>query len=272
MLRALRFRQWAHFLVLPLGSAGPIAAPASTFPALARGVAIAFATLAFGYLVNALSDREMDASAEKNPLISSPPAAGRVVVVLAALALAALALAARAPRPVLVATLVILSSGLVYSVGPRLKRLPLVGTLMNATNFAPLLWMGLAGEAPVPGLWLLTLVFSGLVLQNQVLHEAADRAEDARGGIRTTARVLGVRGAALSIGLFGSLSVALVATTPGLAWLALVLVPPFAIAFPLVALRHGARDGWMRRARRAHRVCAIVAGAVVFLTVRASVG
>ena len=61
----MRPKQWAHFALLPLACFEP------TLPgalALARGVAIAACVLAYGYLLNAISDRKIDRSLDKNPL------------------------------------------------------------------------------------------------------------------------------------------------------------------------------------------------------------
>ena len=103
------------------------------------------------------------------------------------LALVAVGLAATGPWVTLAATLLARSSGIVYSVGPRLKRYPVVGTLTNATNFTPLLWVGLPASGATDGTMILTQAFLLLLLQNQLLHEAADRDDDLRGGHRSIA-------------------------------------------------------------------------------------
>src|SRR5262249_36816558 len=130
------------------------------------GALIALSALSFGYLLNGLSDRHMDASVEKNPLIGGDRAPSHRLA-LGALFATAAGLSLTGPWPVRAATAICLVSGVVYSVGPRLKRLPLLGTLANTTNFAPLLWVGIAGERAPDGMAPLTLAFTCLLLQNQ---------------------------------------------------------------------------------------------------------
>jgi 4-hydroxybenzoate polyprenyltransferase len=261
-LRLLRFRAWAHFLPLPLAGLDPAAPNA---PALARGVAAAFCILGFGYLANAVGDRGMDRDRAKNPLVGrAPPRLGGT---LAALALIALLLAANGPLALLAAALS-LSSGWAYSLGPRLKRVPLLGTLMNVLNFAPLLCLGLGGtRLPSPLAWLLP-AFAALLVQNQLLHEAADAAEDRAGAVRTTFLALGPVGA----GMLAAMAAALVMAAAGRAlafggrppaW-ALLLGAPFLMVFPALLAWRGRSAVHMARARVAQRCCAAAAGLLLF--------
>jgi len=262
---ALRVRHWAHFLVLPLASVD--VGGAHGVVGAARGTAIAFAVLAFGYLLNGVSDRAMDRSAAKNPLAGAPMVGHHVHGVLFVLAAIAVGLSVTAPLPVVIATLTCLASGAVYSVGPRLKRFPVVCTFLNATNFAPLLWVGLVTDAAPVGLWALTLAFTALLLQNQLLHEAADREEDAQGRIVTTVRAFGsaaAAGTALLLGLAASVT----AFAAGVSLLVVPFVAVFGVGFPLVLARRGDDSLWMAAARRHHRLAAVVAGALFFLALR----
>lgn len=263
-LRAARVSHWAHFLVLPLGGLDLTLGLGASALALMRGVGIAFAVLAFGYSLNGIADRHMD-EGDKNPLVAVEPSTkhyGALVV----LTLMALGLALTGPLVVLLATLTCLTSGVVYSVGPRLKRVPLVGTLLNATSFAPLLWVGVDG--PVGGLWLLTLAFSALLLQNQLLHEAADRSEDRRGALRTTLLVLGSRGSAVLAALLGFALALTAAQTDALAWLFAPLLLVHGLLVPAGLALRGDDPDAMARARVGHRFLSIATGALVFASVR----
>jgi len=266
-LRAARVRDWAHFLLLPLAAYDPAPGRAVSLPALARGVFIAFAVLAFGYLLNGVADRHMDASAHKNPLVSGG-ARPSYRAALSALAASALAASLFAPWPVLAATAIGLGSGLAYSIGPRLKRYPVLGTLANATNFAPLLWVGLPFAAEARGMLPLTVSFTCLLLQNQLLHEAADRDDDRRGQVLTTFRLLGPRRSALTLALFGAALCAVVAATPTLAQLALPIGLVYGLAFPLALARLGVEPARMRRARLVHRFFCLATGAAIFVCLR----
>lgn len=249
LVQAIRLRDWWHFLLLPLASGGPPLA-------VARGVCLAFAILAFGYLVNGLSDRGLDSDTRKNPLGSS----GRPALVAAGFALLALVLSLSGPLVVTLATVTSLAAGTVYSIGPRLKRFPLVGTLANAACFAPLLWLGVPDGAPRADLATLTALFVLLLLQNQLLHEAADRDDDARGRVLTTFRAIGRRPAAL---LAAALGVGMVLLAPHFA-LALALFAAFVVFFPAALFQRGDEVPAMRTLRLAHRLGCILAGGAVF--------
>ncbi len=259
--RAMRVRHWAHFLLLPLASVGG-AEPRTVATSLPRGVAIAFCVLAFGYLLNGVSDCGMDGSADKNALVGSARTHSSVHAILFALAAAALLLAFASPWPVTIATSICLASGVAYSIGPRLKRFPIVGTLLNVSNFAPLLWVGLATAEPAPGLWPLTAAFVGLLLQNQLLHEAADREEDARGRVITTVRAFGDRAAGGLAALLGTIVVLSASARFEGALFALA----FVALFPLLLVFRGSDAKAMGAARRLHRFASLAAGGALFLS------
>jgi 4-hydroxybenzoate polyprenyltransferase len=261
LVAALRLRQWAHFLVLPLAAFDPALSMTVSAPALARGVVIAACILGFGYLLNALSDRRVDRERAKNPLVGFTGSTQRHYVVLALLALVALALAMLAPFPALVATLVALASGTLYSVGPRLKAWPIVGTLLNAGCFAPLLFVGLGTASIAPPQWALTAAFVGLLLSNQLVHEAADAEEDRAARLRTTFLTLGPRGTALFAFIAGA--VALAASFALFEPLALLALP-FALWVPWQLAKHGEDGARMRRLRAIHRVASAASGALLF--------
>lgn len=262
----IRLRHWAHFLLLPLAGVDPTLPLGVTLVALVRGGAIAFTVLAFGYLLNSLSDRHMDLDPDKRDLVPGHRAGVQRVAVMT-LVVGALALGASGPASTLLATASCLVSGWVYSAGPRLKALPLIGSALNVGNFAPLLAVGLAHDEAPPGLGALVQWFALLLLQNQLIHEAADAEEDARGGVQTTFRRIGRRGAALlalACGLFLVISVGSTEIAAGGPWVAIVIAPPFLFAFPYVLHAHGQRAGSMRRLRLAHRAAAFVTGALLY--------
>jgi 4-hydroxybenzoate polyprenyltransferase len=260
-LARLRIRQWAHFLALPVAGADPRAGALAACFGVARGVAIAGAVLGFGYLLNAVADRRMDAP-RKNPF-----AAGRGLrpawAAIAGLAAAALAAASTGPGWVLCATATCLASGAAYSVGPRLKRFPALGTLANATNFAPLLWVGLARDVAPTKLPWLTAVFVCLLLQNQLLHEAADCDEDRVGAVRTTVAAFGSTAAAGLAALLGCGAVVTMGAA-GHAALGVAASLPCICLFPGALAWRGRDARWMARARVAHRACSLAIGALLF--------
>ncbi len=255
-LRALRARQWLHFVPLPLAGVpafGLVAGTCPIGPVLWACLAAALC-LAFAYGLNAHTDRATDRSARKNPLVGAP--AG-LVALAPALACGALALPVAAASGGLAAAALSLAAGAVYSAGPRLKRLPVVGTLANAAIFAPLL--GLLGGPRPPGFWGMSAVFAALLLQNQLIHERADEDEDRRAGARTTARAIGRVGVAragrwlAAVGAAASLPVGAGAWS---AWAA------GAVGLVFGAWLSGQEDA--ARARRAHRWVALLAGASAY--------
>lgn len=263
----VRLRHWVHFLALPLaGFDRALPLPVALAAAL-RGVLVAFGVLAFGYLLNSIADRGMDHSAEKNPLREETelaPLRGALVL----LAACALVPALWSPWPVGLGAVACLLSGWIYSVGPRLKSLPGLGTVLNVSNFAPLLWVGLARPSPPPQLPLLAWSFTVLLLQNQLLHEAADAPEDAEGGVRTTFLRLGTAGTALLALVCGfSLTMlcrGFVHERPFLGQLPSLLSAVFVLPFPLALALLGRSPAVMARLRVVHRMVALLFGAVLF--------
>jgi 4-hydroxybenzoate polyprenyltransferase len=265
--RGLRVRDWAHFTVLPLASTSLDALDDDGLHGLARSVLVAALVLAWGYLSNGLADRALDRDAAKNPFAQAPDATiDTLTGVTWAFAIAALALASFGGGVSLAATATSVAAGWLYSSGPRLKRLPVVGTLLNVACFAPLLFVG-AGRTLPAATPLLALAFTGLLLGNQLLHEAADAHDDAAGSVRTTFLALGARGTAALAALAGMLpALAIALALPGAirdeltatALLVFVVVVPGALAL------HGADARRMAITRRLHRVASVVLGALLF--------
>ncbi|MEO8604266.1 MAG: UbiA family prenyltransferase [bacterium] len=265
-LRLCRVRDWLHFLPLPLATFDPSPPLAAGLFAAARGVASAFTILAFGYLINSIADRHMDLDARKNPLILR--GAGEHGWSLAGLLGLSLLLAAVAPWPAQLAGLLCLAILYAYSAGPRLKAVPIVGSLMNVGNFTPLLFVGMRGTTLAPRFWWVVLAFAGLLLQNQFIHEGADQVEDRGGRLRTTWLTLGRRWTAVLAALSGlSAAAAAVHLAPpaaarlfGYAGVAL-----FAATFPLLLARLG--DDWRQvaRLRLTQRWAAALFGSALFV-------
>jgi 4-hydroxybenzoate polyprenyltransferase len=257
-LAALRCRQWLHFALLPL--AGQLATDAR----LVGGVAVAGLCLAYAYGLNGISDRATDLDPSKNPLAGVDRYDPSVRLVLAACAAAALGGAAVLGWRPLLAASASLGAGTVYSVGPRIKRFPVVCTLSNVVIFAPLLWLARATSGAPAGFALLVASFVVQLVQNQLLHECADAPEDARAGVLTTARLLGeptTRRLVVLLGAAGALATArLSPSTLGAAVAILGLTLTTAIALP---------DGLTPTDRRTtHRRLALAAGAALFASLR----
>lgn len=262
-----RVNHWAHFLFLPFAGYDPTAEIRSNALALGRGLVIAFGVLAFGYLLNGVSDRYMDGSAKKNPLVDDTEVSSHVPMLVFLPAMSILA-SFLGPWPVTCATLVVILSGIVYSIGPRWKRFPIVGTLLNVTNFAPLLWVGVISTAMAASLVHLAVCFSALLLQNQLLHEAADCQDDQRGQILTTYRLLGSRMSAVLLCLLGLLLGLVAANIPAMVQLAWPLGIIYAMVFPAILFFWGDVAEPMKRARLVHRFACLLAGAAIFFVER----
>jgi 4-hydroxybenzoate polyprenyltransferase len=265
--RGLRVRDWAHFTVLPLASTPMDALDDGGLRALARGVLVAALVLAWGYLSNGLADRALDRDAAKNPFAGLATSTIETLRGVAwTLAVAALALAALGGGVSLAATATSVTAGWLYSAGPRLKRFPLVGTLLNVACFAPLLFVG-ARDALPPTTPVFTLAFTGLLLGNQLLHEAADAHDDAAGRVRTTFLALGPRGAAAFAALAGLLpALAIALALPGAFRVALTAaaVLVFVVVVPGALALRGADARRMARARLLHRATSVAVGALLF--------
>jgi 4-hydroxybenzoate polyprenyltransferase len=260
----IRIRRWVHLLPLPLATFDAATQPSDAVFGAVRGVANAFGILGFGYLLNSVADRQTDLDAQKNPFIGASAAEYRYS--LAGFIAVSVTMAALSPWPAQLATFVCLAMGCVYSIGPRLKNVPIAATLMNAAGFAPLLFVGMRTAALPWGFGYVVLAFAALLLQNQLIHEAADQIEDAGAGIRTSWMVLGPAGTALVMACAGGgIALAAIAVAPsaravvaGAAGLA------FALIFPLLLAARGNEPRRAARLRLAHRWCAVVFGAGFF--------
>lgn len=267
--RAVRLRQWVHFLPVPLVTFDAHPPIAAGLWAAGRGVASAFAILAFGYLLNSVADRRMDLDASKNPFIV--PGAGEYRWSIALLVATALVLALFAPWPAQLATLTALAVGYTYSTGPRFKSLPIIGSLSNVGNFAPLLFVGMRNASLPPRFGYVALAFTALLLQNQLIHEAADSVEDRGGDVRTTWLTLGPRWTAFLAALLGTTATVAAAFIVRSAGVAILVGVVCGAAFPLLLVRNGTDAERAMHLRLAHRWCAVFVGAGLFVAWRLGV-
>jgi 4-hydroxybenzoate polyprenyltransferase len=270
-LGLVRVRQWVHLLPLPVAGYDFGRSPWANLTPMSRGLAVTFCVLAFGYLLNAVADRDMDLDRRKNPLSEAGNNADRFLLPLLLLAGLALALAATGSAWVVACAAVSLLSGTLYSVGPRLKAVPYVGTFTNLTNFVPLLFVGSLHPLTSPRLLTLAACFGALLLQNQLIHEAADAPEDRHGGLQTTFLRAGARGTAILAMLCGA--VALAATVWAMqqgvlpAWMAPHALP-YVVIFPALVYLRGDSPAQMRTTRTWQRWCAAASGALLFMGLR----
>lgn len=255
--RWARVAQWQHFLLLPLSGLDRSVSVADNAARLAPAELACASVLAFGYLLNGSRDRAMDLDPAKNALALGAPR--DLTSPLCALALAALALALAVSPVAFGAACASLASGWCYSAGPRLKSVPFLGTAMNVTNFAPLLLLGVPSASQLPRLAPLALGFTALLLQNQLLHEAADVEEDARGGVATTFRVHGARVSALCAAACAVALAAAASMCSASPWGAVVAGSAAPLA---LAIDPGPAAAY--RARRAHRLLSLAVGARLF--------
>ena len=268
-LRALRAPQWLHFCALPLASLtwADLHLPTQALIRWLPAVLATASALAFAYGLNAIHDRFADGDPRKNPLSGMDPtlavtAAEKTLWLVRASAGLTLLLAALIGTTAVAAAAVSLVTSTLYSAGPQWKLQPLLGTLLNVGIFAPLMVLVPMSASATPQVLLLLATFLPLLVQNQLIHECADAAEDATRGALTTRRMLGpvwTRRLAVGVALPGALAVTFAAPQPTLrmaAWLAL--------GTGVWVTRWGPAD-WARR-RGWHRVVCVITGATLYAT------
>jgi 4-hydroxybenzoate polyprenyltransferase len=206
-VRALRAPDWWYFAVLPLtGLVGDAPGDETAAVRVPCGVLVAAFCLAYAYGLNGITDRGMDRDETKNALAGLAGVPREAVVLVAACALVAVSIAAALAPVALLGAGVSLVAGTFYSANVRLKRFPVVGTLVNVLIFAPLPLLA-ATHRPSLRMQLLTYCFWVLITQNQILHEIADSREDAGGGVRTTGVVAGAAGLRVIAVMLGPLAI-----------------------------------------------------------------
>jgi 4-hydroxybenzoate polyprenyltransferase len=262
--RALRGSGWWYFSLLPLVSLVGDPRADHDVLRLVGCVVVAGLCLAYAYGFNGITDRGMDRDEAKNALAGLVAVPLEAALLVAACALAAVAIAAALTPVALVGTGMSLVAATLYSAQLRLKRLPVVGTLVNGLIFAPLPFLAAAGP-PSPGMLFLACCFYVLVTQNQILHELMDSQEDATAGVRTTGVVVGPTGVRVIAVILGPLAALL------LSWMQ--ATAPVTMLAAAVGLSGGATmvafgDGQnAARLRRAHRWFSLGLGAVLFALV-----
>jgi 4-hydroxybenzoate polyprenyltransferase len=263
--RALRASDWWYFAVLPLVSlVGDPRGDDDVVLRLAGGVLVAALCLAYAYGFNGITDRGMDRDEAKNALAGLAEVPREAALLVAACACAAVGIAAALSPVALSGTGVSLVAATLYSAQPRLKRLPVVGTLVNVLIFAPLPLLAAAGP-PSPGMLFLAYCFYVLVTQNQILHEVADSHEDVTAGVRTTGVVVGAAGIRVIAIILGPLAAFLLWRMQASASVALLAAAPALCGgATMVALGDARRAG---RLRVAHRWYSLAVGGVLFALV-----
>jgi 4-hydroxybenzoate polyprenyltransferase len=250
--RLYRVKDWLHFLPLPL------AAPAERLQLV--GAVLAWGCgLAYTSCLNQAFDDRLDREG-KNPVGSDFRRRQAVLLSLPPLALLLLLLLALSPSG-LMAGAIMAAAATVYSAPPRLKRVPVVGTVWNLVIGVPGLFF--AGQ---PRGMPLVVLFALLLLISQLLHEAQDRDDDAAGQIRTVATEAGRR-AALAAALVLTLA------TPAAGWWLTgrleetALCALFAAGWGAVLWRKLRCDdsALLMRLRLQYRWVAIALGAALFL-------
>ena len=265
LLRLYRVRDWIHILPVPLASFDLYAPRGSAWLAAGRGVASAFVILAFGFLLNSVSDRQVDRDGRKNPLIVAGAAGYQYS--LAVLLVLSLVLAAVSPVPARLAILSCLALGVIYSIGPRLKSVPVASSLTNAAGFTLMLFFGMSSATLPLGFGYVALAYATLLLQNQLMHEAGDQVEDRASGIRTTWLTLGPRWTALMAAFAGlGATIAAVHIVPRAAVVPVVTIAStvFVLAFPLLLSWPRLKAREAARLRVIQRWCAVVLGAGLY--------
>ena len=266
-LRLYRVLDWLHFLPLPL--AGWLAGDARSARALVGSIVGWGCALAYMSAINQAFDDQLDRHAGKNPVGARFHRRGAILLSLPPAVAAVLVVAWLAPAGLL-PMLLLLGAATVYSAPPRLKRVPVVGTLWNIVIALPALF--LADRAPLdrPPLRALVGLFALLLLVSQLIHEAEDREDDRAGGVSTLAVLMGARGA------LGAAALCL-AALPGVTF---VLGAGLTHRAPLVAGTALFSAGWLaalaafvrrgdlrglRVVRLRYRYAALVLGALAFL-------
>ncbi|HOU53433.1 MAG TPA: UbiA family prenyltransferase [Myxococcota bacterium] len=262
----MRVHHWWYFALLPMAAfprllRWPPELDSETAIRLPLAIGVALTALAHAYLVNAVSDRQMDRNPRKNALPPEGPLPVFVPWLAVILATSSVGMATMLGPLALSAALISIVAGTIYSLPPRLKSLPFLGLVGNALIFFPLLFLGFQHiEQITPEIQAMGVVFLTLLTQNQLVHELADREEDAARGDRTTGRTLGTwgtAGALVVLGGSGLVAVARVLPGQDRSWAAFC-------GLGCSTLLCCALLGHPSLARRLHRVLALVVGALLF--------
>lgn len=269
-IRLYRVTDWLHFLPLPL--AGWCCSSTRSVASLVGGTLAWMLSLAFMSGINQAFDDRLDlATPAKNPV-------GRRFSRRQALQFALFPalgifplLAWLSPRG-LVPGLIVFVVATLYSAPPRLKRVPVLGTILNIAIGVPGLFFAGAASLDTGAFRLFVALFALLLLVSQLIHEAEDRSDDRSGGITTIAVLAGTSGAL-------GLAAVLLVSMPLFAWLfsrgldkrGLVIAGATlfssAWVFALVSRIVRADLTGLRQVRLNYRYAALALGAAVFAAV-----
>jgi 4-hydroxybenzoate polyprenyltransferase len=258
--RVLRAGQWWYFAALP--AAVLLERHSGFLTRLPLGVAVAMLALSFAYGINAIADRAMDTDRSKNPLVAIERVPKGASWFVHCIAVVALALSLGISTLAFAACSLSIAAAATYSIGPRLKAVPVVGTLLNVPIFAPLFYVALDATPSSPAHSCLVGAFAALLLQNQLLHEIADRDDDASGGIRTTALMLGASRVRLLALPLGPLAAVLLLLGQGVMGLRVILACGVTLG-SLFFIRGSPRSA--NALRIAHRILSATVGAAAFV-------
>jgi 4-hydroxybenzoate polyprenyltransferase len=179
----LRPLDWLHFLSFPLAGVLVTTASLELKPVL-PSIGVAACLLAYGYSFNNYHDHGKRQSSwwHRAPLFL------------------ALGFVPLLPLPGWAAMGSIILLSFTYSGPPRLKRIPVVGTLLNAAGFSAFCLLGVA--SPVRSTWALALFIACWIAAAQIVHELAHLSRDREDDLVTTASVIGSRGSRILAPLF----------------------------------------------------------------------
>jgi len=267
LVRLYRVRDWIHFLPLPL--AGWVAAADATMTSLVGGLFGWGFGLGYASAINqAFDDRLDQLTLGKNPVGGSLRRRQAILLSVPA-ALACLTVVAWLSPAAVVPAVVFLIVATVYSAPPRLKRVPVLGTVWNVVVGVPGLFFAAVPDLTTGAPRVSLGVFAVLLLVAQLIHEAEDRDDDRAGGIATVGTLAGMRGA------LGA-AAALVLLLPTTAWCLAddlrlripltCLAGVFAVAWTVVLATRVVRNDavGLRTMRLRYRYAAFVMGLLAF--------
>lgn len=261
VISLFRVRDWYYFLPYAMLSV-PIK-PSLDWLAALRALLLAAGCLAFAYGLNQWRDIGLERCVE---IYAISQRRLKFLVILAGMI--TLLLSFSADQLVFLATIASLLASFLYSDGPRLKRLPVVGTLTNAAIFAPIGLLGSNGM-PLPTYVIaLVIAFACLLLQNQLIHEAAHAEEDRRENIRTTYLCFGPAFVRIAITVLGLLAVIVLiwGSSSSAPWSGLTAAAVVAL-MTIATIAGSALERSPSRLRKLQRWASFISGGLVWIAV-----
>lgn|GEM_PF-3310093 len=265
LIKFTRVKDWLHFLFLPLLDFAP--GEINWFN-LVLAVFCAGFCLAFAYGYNQFKDESIDRNTEQFSLdMYGYTPNGLRIVLIVLIFLAALCGVLIDPMALNAAIVSILGSAF-YSGGPRLKRIPVIGTLTNLMIFVPLTLLGGSfGGGFYFIIFLLALI--ALLMQSQMIHEAADYKEDMQQMVSTTAVKFGLnfsKKGSLVWGLLSLIAFAVLALQLDnyWIWIGTGFLAAFNLAYMMLADFHNEKS--TARLRLEHRYIGLLVGTIAYIT------